>query len=143
MAEPYVLTFKQPTKRVPSENEARRAAFGSRGRAQGFHSDLAAWRQASHAAWKEQRFGPVGKVLGQPCEVTVQLGFYEHRARDPHNYVGTVVKSIVDGLVIADVWPDDTPEWVKVNEPVLKVHPRTSKDERLPCFVFFTLREVN
>jgi hypothetical protein len=29
------------------------------------------------------------------------------------------VKPIVDGLVDADLWPDDTPEWVTTVEPVL------------------------
>jgi crossover junction endodeoxyribonuclease RusA len=36
--------------------------------------------------------------------------------RDPHNFFATV-KPIVDGLVHAGLWPDDTPEYVKVDEP--------------------------
>lgn len=36
--------------------------------------------------------------------------------RDPHNFFATV-KPIIDGLVHAGLWPDDTPEYVKVDEP--------------------------
>ena len=36
--------------------------------------------------------------------------------RDPHNVFATV-KPIVDGLVDARFWPDDTAEWVTVLEP--------------------------
>jgi hypothetical protein len=72
--------------------------------------------------------------------VCVTIGFHTNRRRDPHNYVGTIVKSIIDGLVMADVWPDDNPEWVVVVEPKLVVHPRVPQDQRLPCVVEFTLR---
>lgn len=61
--------------------------------------------------------------MGAPATVRVSLTFPMNRKRDPHNYVGTVVKAIVDGLVRVGVWPDDTPEWVSVAEPVLKVGP--------------------
>ena len=37
------------------------------------------------------------------------------------NYVGTVVKAIVDGMVDAGCWPDDTAEWVEIRQPVLVV----------------------
>jgi hypothetical protein len=37
--------------------------------------------------------------------------------------VGTVVKAMVDGMVLAGVWPDDTPEWVRVSEPVIEHAP--------------------
>lgn len=36
--------------------------------------------------------------------------------RDPHNFFATV-KPIVDGLVHAGLWPDDTAEFVKTDEP--------------------------
>lgn len=59
-----------------------------------------------------------------PGAVQVTLPFRDRRRRDPHNYVGTVVKSIIDGLVDAGVWPDDTPEYVSVLEPVIEVGPQ-------------------
>jgi hypothetical protein len=137
---PYRLAFLAPTVEVISENEMRRLAFGSPQRARGAHKKLKAWRDAAFYAWKEQRFGRVGAVLGQPCIVQVHIGFRQHRRRDPHNYVGTIVKSIVDGLVLAGVWPDDTPEWVQVAEPKLVVHRHRPIEQALPCEVEFYLR---
>lgn len=55
----------------------------------------------------------------RPGIVQVWIPFGDKRRRDPHNYCGTVVKAIIDGLVMAGVWPDDTPEWVGHREPVL------------------------
>ena len=37
------------------------------------------------------------------------------------NYVGTVVKAVIDGMVDAGCWPDDTAEWVEIRQPVLAV----------------------
>jgi len=45
-----------------------------------------------------------------PSFVRVTFGVRDPgRRRDPHNYMPTV-KAIIDGLVDAGVWPDDTPE---------------------------------
>lgn len=43
------------------------------------------------------------------------------RRRDPHNYFPTV-KPVVDGLIDAGLWPDDTPEWVTTTEPTLRAY---------------------
>lgn len=56
-----------------------------------------------------------------PSIVRVTIPFSTNRRRDPHNYVATVVKPIVDGLVRAGCWPDDNPEYVTVAEPTLVV----------------------
>ena len=53
-----------------------------------------------------------------PSIVAVRLPVRDSRRRDPHNYYPTV-KAIVDGLVDAGIWPDDTPEYVTTVEPVL------------------------
>ena len=53
-----------------------------------------------------------------PSIVEVSLPVRDNRRRDPHNYYPTV-KAIVDGLVDAGLWPDDTPEFVRTVEPVL------------------------
>lgn len=47
------------------------------------------------------------------CRVQVMLPVPDGRLRDPHNYEPTV-KPIVDGLVQAGVWPDDSPQWVEM-----------------------------
>lgn len=75
-----------------------------------------------------------------PTPVTIQvvIPFRTNARRDPHNYVGTVVKAVVDGLGPgttgkkavqgANLIPDDTPEWATVLEPVLDIQ----KDKTQP-----------
>lgn len=73
------------------------------------------WREA--AGW-----GAIGARVPEqgPSLVEVFLPVRDRRRRDPHNYAPTL-KAIVDGLVDARVWPDDTPEWVRTLEPTLVV----------------------
>lgn len=65
------------------------------------------------------------KRQGLPLEINekgivqVEIPFTRHRRRDPHNYCGTIVKAIIDGLIHAGAWPDDTPEYVGHREPVI------------------------
>lgn len=58
----------------------------------------------------------------RPSNVSVTIPFPGPGRRDPHNYTGTVVKAIIDGLVAAGCWPDDTAEYVTVIDPTLTVH---------------------
>jgi Holliday junction resolvase RusA-like endonuclease len=44
--------------------------------------------------------------------VRVSFPVTQNRRRDADNPAPTV-KAIVDGLVDAGMWPDDTPEWVE------------------------------
>lgn len=98
-----------------STNESNRLHHHARSRALG--------------PWKERAWGVAlaanlrAAVAGTPCTVRVRIPFATSRRRDPSNYVGTVVKAVVDGLVQAKVWPDDTPAWVTVLEPELVVDP--------------------
>lgn len=85
------------------------------------------WKEATQWAWiaaKPYQW----KVRGCPTLVEVEIPFADVRRRDPHNYTGTIVKTIVDALVTKTVkgqtlwegaWPDDTPEWVETAEPIL------------------------
>jgi len=52
--------------------------------------------------------------------VIVELPFKRAGRRDPSNYLPPV-KAIVDGLVDAGLWPDDTGEFVTISEPALVV----------------------
>lgn len=83
-----------------------------------------AWRAATHGAVAARRPGASRWIAaGQslpPGIVHVQLPVPDSRRRDPHNYYPTI-KAIVDGLVDAGLWPDDTPEWVTTTEPTLVV----------------------
>jgi hypothetical protein len=91
-------------------------------------------RQWRETAARSARFQLGFGVTLPACEVHVAIPFPRAGRRDPHNYVGTVVKRIVDGLGPelvrrtgvspgAGLWPDDTPEWVTVIEPSLAVRP--------------------
>lgn len=60
------------------------------------------------------RYGPQ-----PPGIVQIWIPFKDKRRRDPHNYCGTVLKAVIDGLVMAGLWPDDTPEYVGHREPIV------------------------
>lgn len=69
------------------------------------------WRAAANIYARKWGIGP------QPPSI-VKVIFYvaANRRRDPHNYIATV-KPIIDGLVDANVFPDDTGDWVAVVDP--------------------------
>lgn len=127
---------------VPSQNEVDRALhMGWSWKYDQWKSD---WQAAGFYAWKEHRFNlPWTGLLGTPCDVKLDLGFRQNRRRDPHNYVGTVTKWVIDGLVRAGLWPDDNPEWVTVHQPVLTVHKGVSKNAPLPAAVLLKPRSEN
>lgn len=81
------------------------------------------WRNRAYFAWCEAHpgVGPSGRAFGVPGRVTTVLSFPSHRRRDPINFAKTV-KHIVDGLVLAGAWPDDTPEYVDQDIPRLVVN---------------------
>lgn len=125
---PLVLEFPVPN--VPlSENQSRRMHWAARAR------ELEPWKNAVAWAWMVLPVATREHWTGKPCEVLVELPFARGGRRDPHNYIGTNVKALVDALVtktekvgaleiviFEGIWPDDTPEWVTVIEPKL-VHP--------------------
>lgn len=67
-----------------------------------------------------QKLAPLPVVALPACTVQVLLPVPDRRPRDPHNYFKTV-KPIIDGLVDAGLWPNDTPTWVTTVEPRLVV----------------------
>lgn len=72
------------------------------------------WKTAARVAYRQARFGRI-----EPGVVQVTIPFGQNRRRDPHNYCGTILKAIIDGLVLEGAWPDDTPEYVGHREPIL------------------------
>lgn len=86
------------------------------------HRYVRAWQIAARQGW--QLFGPRdlraymrdGHHIS-PGIVQVDIPFAQKRRRDPHNYCGTVLKAVIDGLVKEGLWPDDTPDWVGHREP--------------------------
>lgn len=85
------------------------------------YQTIQAWKVAAKLAYRSvvNKEGlPAARV---PGIVHVSIPFGVNRRRDPHNYCGTVVKAIIDGLVLGGAWPDDTPEYVTHLEPELRV----------------------
>lgn len=96
-----------PPERAWSLNTERRHHWSWR------HRRAREWRDAAFWYARAHRLGPLG-----PAVVTVSLPVPDGRRRDPSNWM-PAVKAIVDGLVAAGVWPDDTPDWVTTTEPIL------------------------
>jgi crossover junction endodeoxyribonuclease RusA len=95
------LTFPQPAPRL-SMNDRQHWAARSR--------NVRAWREmANLACFGAAELDGVGAT---PMFVRVTFPVRDNRRRDADNPAPTV-KAIVDGLVDAGVWPDDTPEWVE------------------------------
>ncbi len=86
------------------------------------HAQKVLWRDGMAILAKAH--GLPQRVHGRPCLVRFAFPVPDERRRDPANLVGTVVKWAVDGLVIGGVWPDDSPEFVSVLEPLLIPHGR-------------------
>jgi hypothetical protein len=129
---PVVVSFPQPA-RLLSMND--RHHWRVRARLVG------AWRHAAHMAAVEQM--PPGRSRRRlpPSLVRCHFDVPTRRARDPHNLFATV-KAIVDGLVDAGLWPDDTSEWVTTVEPMLRPAPGVVRaGGRLMVTVEITARE--
>lgn len=73
------------------------------------------WRDTAMVAAKAAQVQPLG-----PTTVRCTLPFPRNARRDPANFLPPV-KAIIDGLVDAGVWPDDTGDWVYLAEPELTV----------------------
>lgn len=114
---------------VPGEPWSENKRPGSRGAAIADSRKRALWRDVT-TAYAQQV--PAITAGLEPSMVHVAIPCATRRGRDPHNYTGTVVKSIIDGLKNAGAWPDDGPEYVTVldpslvisNEVVVEIRPR-------------------
>lgn len=156
-----ILMLRFPAPDLPiSENESRRLHWAARRRR------TEPWKEAAQTAWLIARKTPEGQaVVRRPAAVLVWIPFLNRRRRDPHNFVSTVVKPIVDGLTdhhekvppgrmvrtFEGIWPDDTPMWVEVREPrlyvgldcVVEVLPRLPDDyQEVPPHLRKTLAQL-
>lgn len=116
--------FFRPPAPAPSINQLKGKHWSQ------VYKAMRPWKEAAQWAWNLCSPAEKRLVRCTPCDVQVTLPFRTVRGRDPHNYVDTVVKAIVDGLkddyetiggrrvaTFQGAWPDDTPEWVRVLEP--------------------------
>lgn len=75
------------------------------------------WKEATILALHGQpRYDPPRRLL-----VALTIPFKQNRRRDPHNYCGTVLKAVIDGIVHAGFVPDDNPKWIAHREPVFAI----------------------
>lgn len=85
------------------------------------------WRWQRYHLWAK-RWKQAGVRMGDAIRkkyrtpfpaCTVHMVFEMSRGvrRDPHNYMSTVCKHILDGLVVSGVWPDDNPKYITMTEP--------------------------
>lgn len=108
---PVTVSFERPTQLMSMNDRIHWSVDRRRARA---------WRQATGwAAIDQLGTTPAARRKG-PSIVTVTLPVHSDRDRDPHNFFKTV-KHVIDGLVDAGLWPDDTPEWVTTTEPHLEL----------------------
>jgi crossover junction endodeoxyribonuclease RusA len=104
----HTITFAPPDKRLSMNDRLHHMAR---------HRRVSSWRHA--AGWAALASAPIRLLEGKPSSrsfepsfVRVSFPVTHNRRRDADNPAPTV-KAIVDGLVDAGMWPDDTPEWVE------------------------------
>lgn len=125
-----MLVFKAPNEPL-SENKSRTIHWATRKRR------LDPWKDAAFVAMHNALMAthdhkPV------PVVIQVVLPFRTAARRDPHNYTGTTVKAIVDGLRLAGLVPDDNAAWVTVNDPMQSI--QRDRSEPLTARVIITPR---
>jgi crossover junction endodeoxyribonuclease RusA len=76
-----------------------------------------AWRDAAFYAACAWRMDFDARRLNHKAVIRFIFPVTSNRRRDPHNYYPTI-KPIIDGLTDANLWPDDTPQYVETREPV-------------------------
>lgn len=113
------LTFTAPTRPL-SVNKGNQTHWAARRRL------LDPWKDAAWATCHNALVRGLWPFPTNSRAITVQavLPFTTRQRRDAHNYTGTNVKAVVDGLVCAGIVPDDTPEWVTVLDPELAIIPK-------------------
>lgn len=108
MKDGFTIVFDVPDKPW-STNQDRNLHHQTRAK------KIKCWKTATVVAYKNQL---KGRELPPDAMVKVTIPFTTNQKRDPHNYCGTVVKAVIDGLVKGGAWPDDTPNYVDHISPI-------------------------
>ncbi len=128
----FTLEFEVPNRPL-SENEKRKMSHWAQWRRR-----LDPWKDATVAAWEKAPSKDRKAIRDVGVNVLVELPFKSKSRRDPHNYVGTNIKTIIDALTtkpktgFVGAWQDDTPEWVTVLEPECVVGSTTVRVHLIP-----------
>lgn len=131
------IEFTAPNRPL-SENEKRKMRHWAQWRRR-----LDPWKDATKEAWVLLPEKDKQAIRDVGVNVLVELPFPRKSRRDPHNYVGTNVKTIIDALTTKvdkkddslswnGAWPDDTPEWVTVLEPELTIGTDVARVHLIP-----------
>lgn len=117
-----ILPIVQPVMLPMGANQQARKAY-VKGGSHAVNAEKKLWQESAFYAWKQARTQDVfARCAGVPCDVKLDIGFGVRRRRDPHNYVSTVCKWVIDGLVHAGAWEDDNPTWITVHEPTFSYY---------------------
>lgn len=96
------------------------------------HARIKSWKEAAYLGWVSYCAANNHPTALNPALIRVVIPFGQQRRRDPHNYCGSVVKAVIDGMVRAGAWGDDTPNFVEHLSPALRV---TKDDVRVQIYV--------
>jgi len=131
------IALPEPTLVVPSTPFPKHGHIGADEWLLSFGAPARVWSINERTHWSkamglraEWRAGAAKAARGLSPKpgrwyVVVSLPFRRaSERRDPHNFTGTVVKSVVDGLTDAGLWPDDVPEFVHIGDPIIRVCPK-------------------
>lgn len=114
-----MITIDVPVPRVREKRKPRRCIWSTNER---IHWRVRSERTKALRTATALAAKAVGAGELPPSLVTIVIPFPAKASRrDPMNFVGTVVKAMVDGLVDAGLWPDDTPDYVTITQPRLVV----------------------
>jgi Holliday junction resolvase RusA-like endonuclease len=112
---PYILTFTAPTKPL-SINESNRLHWAVR------RKRLKDWHNLAIIAYKNMKKEDKEELKKYKIKIKVILTFPKNARRDPHNYIGTNVKAIIDGLIKAGLTEDDTQKYIEVIDPYITIN---------------------
>ena len=101
------------------------------------------WLSKVHNDWKRMVWAlcnESGNRVPRPCKfvrvTSAKIYFEQKRRRDETNYSATLWKLFLDGLVAAQVIPDDTSDFIKVpGEVKLLVDKKPRSEIMLDCYL--------
>lgn len=102
-----------PPDRIWSSNDERRMHHHERANL------VRTWKDATKLYYQSYcNYAGLPKAC-PPALVVLNIPTKTMVRHDPHNYCGTVLKAVIDGLVQGGAWPDDTPDFVDHRQPIM------------------------